>query len=73
MRILAAAVLILAAATGMAGGDWKPPRVALSAKEFELVYPVTDASAAALDLETMAAEIGLDLAPKDLKDRAHPE
>ncbi len=57
----------------MPDGDWEPPRVALSAKEFELIYPVTEASAAALDLEAMAAEIGLDLAPKGLEGRAHPE
>jgi len=74
MRILAsAAVLILAAATRMPDGDWEPPRVALSTKEFELVYPPTEPSAAALDLEAMAAAIGLDLAPKSLEDRVHPK
>lgn len=70
MRSLAAAFLILA---GGAGEEWEPPRVALTQKEFELVYPATEASVTALDLEGMAASIGLDLAPKDAADRVHPE
>ena len=73
MRSLAPGVLILATATGMSDGDWEPPRVALTAKEFELAYPPTEPSATALGLEAMSAAIGLDLAPADVEDRVHPE
>jgi hypothetical protein len=57
----------------MSDGDWEPPRVALTAKEFELAYPPTEPSATALGLEAMSAAIGLDLAPADVEDRVHPE
>lgn len=70
MRSLASVVLILAAG---AANAWEPPRVAMSAKDFELIYPPTEASAAALDLEAMAADLGLDLVPKWVENRAHPD
>jgi hypothetical protein len=63
MRTLAAAVLILAAATGMRGEDWQPPRVAMSRTELEAEYPRRTVSAGVLEIERLSARLGIDTAP----------
>ncbi len=65
------ALLLFVAGTAHAE-DWKPPEAVATRKEFELAYPKSDVTAAALELEQLAADLGIDLAP-DIKSRPHPE
>jgi hypothetical protein len=66
-------LLLLAIATAESRAeDWKPPRAAATLEEFELAYPKSEATAAALELERLAAAMGVDLAP-DIPTRSHPE
>jgi hypothetical protein len=63
--------VVLAAASPAPGEDWKPPPVFETREAFLAAYPKTEATAAALELEALAAAIGIDLAPKDDR-RPHP-
>ena len=53
-------------------GDGKPPEVALSRQAYEAQYPKQTATAAALEIERLAAALGIDAAP-DARPEARPE
>jgi hypothetical protein len=69
---------VLAALGGLAfagvsvAGDWKPPEVALSRQAYEAQYPKQSATAAALEIEQLAATLGIDAAP-DARPEVRPE
>jgi len=43
--------------------DWKPPEPAISRKAYETQYPKQSATAAALEIEVLAAKLGIDASP----------
>jgi hypothetical protein len=53
-------------------GDWKPPEVALSRQAYEAQYPMQTVTAAALEIEQLAATLGIDAAP-DARPEVRPE
>jgi hypothetical protein len=52
------------AASPTFGGDWTPPPVAVTWKAYEAAYPKKSVSAAALEIESLAARLGIDAAPQ---------
>jgi hypothetical protein len=63
-RVLATLVSVSLAASPTLGGDWTPPPVATSRKAYEAAYPKKTVSAAALEIESLAARLGIDAAPQ---------
>lgn len=63
-RILGALVWFSLAASSTIGGEWTPPSVATSRKAYEIAYPKKTVSSAALELERLAAVLGIDATPK---------
>jgi len=63
-RVLAALVCVSLAGSPTFGGDWTPPPVAVTWKAYEAAYPKKSASAAALEIESLAARLGIDAAPQ---------
>ena len=63
-RVLAALLSISLAATAAFGGDWTPPPVAATWKAYEAAYPKKTSSAAALEIESLAARLGIETAPE---------
>jgi hypothetical protein len=74
-RVLAALLSTSMAATPTLGGDWTPPPVATTWKAYEAAYPKKTVSGAALELESLAAGLGIDLAPQgtSVPDPDNPE
>jgi hypothetical protein len=62
--ILAALLSSSLAASSTIGGDWKPPPVATSWKSYEAAYPKKTVSSAGLEIERLAARLGIDAAPQ---------
>ncbi len=64
-------IFVLATVAGFAAvsplGAWDPRRAAAFRAEFEAEFPKTDVKAPALELERLAASLGIDVAPKDSK------
>jgi hypothetical protein len=67
-----AAVSSMMLASLTAGEEWRAPVPVASLKAFESAFPKAPASRAALELETLTARLGIDLAPRDVR-RDHPE
>jgi hypothetical protein len=63
-RGLAALLSVSLTASPAFAGDWTPPPVATTWKAYEAAYPKKSVSAAALELESLAARLGIDLAPQ---------
>ena len=51
-------------ASAIFGGDWTPPPVAITWKAYEAAYPKKSVSGAALEIESLAARLGIDMAPQ---------
>jgi hypothetical protein len=67
----AAVVSILLTVACAIAEEWTPPAVVLTRKAYEAQYPKSSASAAAREVEALAAGLGIDAAPKD-ESRNHP-
>ena len=67
-----AALGVLTFAGISVAGDWKPPEVALSRQAYEAQYPKQTVTAAALEIEQLAATLGIDAAP-DARPEVRPE
>lgn len=52
----------LAVGAGAVADDWRPPEAAISRGAFETQYPKQSASSAALEIEELAADLGIDAA-----------
>jgi len=63
-RVLATLVSASLAASATFGGDWTPPPVAVTWKAYEAAYPKKSVSGAALEIESLAARLGIDAAPQ---------
>jgi hypothetical protein len=63
-RTLAAFVSFSLVVSPAIGGEWKPPPVASSWEAYEMAYPRKTVSGAALELERLAARLGIDAAPR---------
>jgi hypothetical protein len=63
-RILGALVSTSLTTSSAFGGDWTPPPVATSWKAYEEAYPKKTVSSAALEIEGLAARLGIDAAPQ---------
>jgi hypothetical protein len=63
-RVPALLLSIFQAASSTFGGDWSPPPVATSWETYEAAYPKKTVSAAALEIEGLAARLGIDAAPQ---------
>ncbi len=60
----AAVVSILMTVACAIAEEWTPPAVILTRKSYEAQYPKSSASAAAREVEALAARLGIDAAPK---------
>ncbi len=63
-RVLAALVSVSLVSSSTFGGDWTPPSVATTWKAYEAAYPKRTVSAAVLEIESLAARLGIDVAPQ---------
>src|SRR4051812_29439644 len=63
-RVLAALLTGSLTASATFGGDWTPPPVAITWKAYQAAYPKKSASGAALEIESLAARLGIETAPE---------
>lgn len=63
-RVLAALLSVSLTASTTFAGDWTPPPVATTWKAYEAAYPKKSVSAAAIEIEGLAAKLGIDAAPQ---------
>lgn len=61
-RILLGLAALAVGGGGAVAEDWKPPEAAMSRGGFEAMYPKQSASAAALEIEELSSELGIDAA-----------
>jgi hypothetical protein len=62
-RVAAALLSASLSASPTLAGDWTPPPVATTWKAYEAAYPKKTVSSAALEIESLAARLGIDAAP----------
>jgi len=58
-RVGAALLSASLAASPILAGDWTPPPVATTWKAYEAAYPKKNVSSAALEIESLAARLGI--------------